>query len=390
MLNPTLQSKQSVLSDHLFIGHDVLLRLIKTFHDPQLLQGTTLLWASSNYPFLDDRNKVKLIREVAAKTWPFSDCKPLYETFVRYEEFLRAINKREHIIHQFEVFLLGWQLIHASYAKEKFNGLAIQDTLRTWLITSLFHDVGYFLEKANDILGFFNETYSNLQLEPLASKFSEFHSSIAPAGKTSLFSTSIQKTYPKSIEHIRAILLKSFAKDAFILDTFFGDMIEGCDHGLVSAILLLDSVKSIDLSVMDNQNKIDLACSAIALHNSHNYSDRANPKQIITHVDVSQSPFSVILFIIDNIQDWSRDNEIAKPNTTFLLTSVQTGPKSVNIDILVRADFWTAELVDSTKKQIKFKRDILMAVPQGAFGLTVTIKYSCIEHALDDLITLSI
>lgn len=200
---------------------------------------------------------------------------PLLGTDVQY---------REHFIHQFQVFLLGYYLINkkSSLRKKLINHLQninpnynLEDVLKVWFITSMFHDFSYSVGKMEGWL-------------------KNYFLRVAVPSKFQIMWADIFAHY--EVEKINLIELISYNSDKpkdeianIIKDTF----IEEHDHGVMSGLMLMDILDEIEDVLLKE------ACCAIALHTETVYSKLGKLK-------IDQFPFAFLLVFCDNAQEWGR------------------------------------------------------------------------------------
>jgi hypothetical protein len=208
------------------------------------------------------------------------------------------VRYREHFIHQFQVFLLGYYLINE---KESLQQLLIQylhnhwspncnmdDVIRVWFITSMFHDCGYSVGTIEDWL----EKYFSRVAVPAQSKVQweaptqfkiewAFIYSLYECEKTRLIEV-INRNCAKPMGEIAEILKKAF--------------IEKHDHGMISALLLMQNLQSPTI----DENILKEAGCAVALHTENVYS------QFDRLTKITDFPFAFLLVFCDNAQQWGR------------------------------------------------------------------------------------
>jgi len=199
---------------------------------------------------------------------------PLLGTDVQY---------REHFIHQFNVFLLGYYLINKkSPLRKKFIShlqninpdYNLEDVLKVWFITAMFHDFNYSVEKMEDWL----ESYFLRVAVP-----SRFHISWADI----FIQYEIEKI--NLIELIYSSSGKSKDEIANIIKDSF---IEKHDHGVMCGLMLMNILDVEDALLKE-------ACCAIALHTKTVYSR-------LEKLKIDHYPFAFLLVFCDNAQEWGR------------------------------------------------------------------------------------
>lgn len=68
----------------------------------------------------------------------------IYSVFESFEKHIQemSIAFRDHLLHQFQVFLLGLVILNYYYKSEKSNDF-IKELPYLWFLTAMFHDIGY-------------------------------------------------------------------------------------------------------------------------------------------------------------------------------------------------------------------------------------------------------
>lgn len=218
---------------------------------------------------------------------------PLLGTDVKY---------REHFIHQFQVFLLGYYLINEkkSLRKQLLKHLQninpnydLEDVLKVWFITSMFHDFSYSVGKME---GWLKNYFLRVAVP---SKFNINWADIF---------TQYEVEKVKLLELISANSNKPKDKIANIIkDTF----IEDHDHGVMSGLMLMNILDIEEMLLKE-------ACCAIALHTEVFYSK-------LGKLRIDQFPFAFLLVFCDNAQEWGR------PVMMSLIPHVDVKLEDINI-----------------------------------------------------------
>ncbi|MEN4005926.1 MAG: GAF domain-containing protein [Methanobacteriaceae archaeon] len=203
---------------------------------------------------------------------------PAFETLLGTD-----VQYREHFIHQFNVFLLGYYLINkkSPLRKKLINHLqkinpdyTLEDVLKVWFITAMFHDFNYSVEKMESWL----KNYFLRVALP-----SRFYINWAD-----IF-TSYEIEKMNLIELIYSNSDKSKDEIANIIkDAFIGKH----DHGIICGLMLMD--------ILDvEEGLLKEACCAIALHTKTVYSK-------LEKLKIDNFPFAFLLVFCDNAQEWGR------------------------------------------------------------------------------------
>jgi hypothetical protein len=210
---------------------------------------------------------------------------PLLGTDVRY---------REHFIHQFQVFLLGYYLINKKERLQKFliNHLReintryatakddeiLEDILRIWFLASIFHDFAYSVGKME---GWLKKYFERVQIHPYPKILISWSDMLAEyeIEKTRLIQL-VSRFTNKKEEEIAELIKNAFIKEL--------------DHGVIGSLMLMNILRNeIDEIILKE------ACCAIALHTDNVYSKLGN-------LTLTQFPFAFLLIFCDTAQQWGR------------------------------------------------------------------------------------
>jgi hypothetical protein len=188
-----------------------------------------------------------------------------------FEKFLLLdMNYRDHVLHTFRVWGLGIFLYYELF-KEYFDkkGVSEREFQFQWFLASVYHDIGYPLNKVQKTVKSINNSF----------KYLEFEIEVRDnkgALKRKLCSEPINK-----------IINELFSATNRIESNFLDEK-----HGLISARILLFSLNKHLKTQWDPMAKKSL-------------------KAIILHTDTSeifldQDPLSTLLLICDELQEWDR------------------------------------------------------------------------------------
>lgn len=324
------------------------------------------------YPFENYHNKSELICEIMDRIWPSKQGNLLFPIYKSFEHYLTASGKRGHFLHQFEVFLLGQNLLLQLWKKtEKPNDVfkvsSITELIQVWLLTSTTHDLGYPLQVASEIMRQLSTLYRDLELTTLAEKYNsiKFENTILNEAELKGFAVkSGALSYYISIDEImNEVLTTSTDLTKPEVDKLIAKFVSSERHGYVSAkILCRTIIKELFADKYPALTKVNeklfhllkLAMAATALHDIpselHKY---------ISKLAFEKNPYAYLLFIIDNIQDWSRS---IVPNPKFPeynLLKVSITNDHLLIDYLLVLDNWTEDAIKHSEDEIIARHDLL-------------------------------
>jgi len=382
--------KHEVAPDHMYFSSDYFAMtnaaqedLILPLLSASLKIHTRFKAAIARFPFVDIKGKIGIISQISKGVWPFNKHPELLGCLNKFERMLRALDKRDHYVHQFNVFLLGWQILSALYKKEPelTNGESIKDSLLAWFTASIFHDIGYVLESLPKALLFFEGIYRELELNPLADQFQmlsqETCSTFLPDIKTSLFSNlSPDKCLKSFIE-------ESLDVSPSISSAVLADLANTNNHGLFSALLFLKSLPDSYFHPTNrNRKKLSRVASAICLHSinpTHIQSEFFNAKKNI---------YALTLFISDTLQDWSRDYYIDTEWPTFMLKSICSTESKIEMSILIKNADWSDPVIKKIKDAVNAKKKVLEQLNTSLYSLDLVVTYSSVNGYINESIHL--
>ncbi|NLH51059.1 MAG: hypothetical protein GX444_20985 [Myxococcales bacterium] len=286
----------------------------------------------------------------------------LLDIYQKQEKILFSFSSkyRDHFIHVIYVFLMGCRIleglmpeIRRNWIKYSGENISNSDlyirTMRTWLIASLFHDVGYvaeslkYLQKTlqeeffNHVPGF---TLSHIHLKRdkyIEDEVKNLLMRISRVIRENEFSFTKESSNEsdESVFKDQTVVLTS-------LTALFQDQlqIEDLDHGVASALFLLLTLH-LDLHEIglkfekkemcdayylytynsrheeylkkrkEIQEDIAVACAAMALHNIRQTTYKS------LSVKFTEHPIAFLLSLCDQLQEWDRTSESVKPKDAF-------------------------------------------------------------------------
>ena len=225
---------------------------------------------------------------------------------------------RDHFLHSLQIFLLGF------YMMRKVNTLGMpieflskrdyEGFIRTWLLISVFHDIGYLAQTLMDISDKINTLYfkniSGINLSKLELNFSE----------------KLEDIFKKILEELAEGIIIGEDKYYFSnsksdiydnqKDIILNELMESYferNHGIISSLFSYYTL-NLDINYIKKEKRdlllkeIKLACAAIATH------DLEKIKKI--HLDFRDNPFACLLILCDNIQEWNRPYNLKLENSS--------------------------------------------------------------------------
>jgi len=201
----------------------------------------------------------------------------LYETMCSlwsHQSALYALAEtyRDHLHHVLEVCLMGLYFMDSKdfgFSKLFYRKIERKKLLRNWIVTALFHDVGYAIKLLNmsldQLTTFREETVTTLRKE-MVDRYKRLEKKLG------------NRIWENLKEMVPCLQLPK-TRDEF-------------DHGVVSALQIIHLV-----AVPDDEWKQDmgLAVEAAAMHN-----------HLDIDIDPNKKPLAFLLFFCDNLQEWDR------------------------------------------------------------------------------------
>ena len=346
------------------------------------------------YPYAATQDKNELICKLMNTLWPVDVSTNLFPSLNDFEIFLTGSGKRGHFIHQFEVFLLGMNLLitlmnRAKDIKSLFGTEETEWIYKTWLITSTAHDCGYPLQEAINIKTRLFTLYRNLDMQSMASKYEGIVMNQILAGESELWQLEVKKEgdtpvapFFKVHDFIAAVVSESLNIDEKEAQKIQKNLIEENKHGYISAAILFRIVlKNIlvkhayeDVTKLSIYKSVRLATSAVVLHDLPEKSEL-----IIEKINFSKNPFAYLLFLIDNIQEWSR-NIIQTDKYPFY--SLDRFEKSkdgnrIQLDYVLIHNDWPTRIINDTREYInKMKEKLqLLKGPIPNMGILLSLNF---------------
>jgi hypothetical protein len=226
------------------------------------------------------------------------------EDYKKREGALQFIeNHREHFIHPFHVFLLGYIILAKWKADKTHKGKLLMQflenddeiiNLKTWFIACIYHDVGYPAEKlpllATDI-------FEHAISRKVSGQFD--WSPIIVANDNDKHIVNFSQRYGEHFNDNKRGEAEKFRK------WFYHRLLEEHDHGTLAALILLNK-----WGTPKAKERIFLyeACLAICLHSLKYRKENVNNEERfeIGPLKIGQFPLAFFLQYCDYAQEWGR------------------------------------------------------------------------------------
>jgi len=320
------------------------------------------------YPYTQNVHKANLICRIMKELWPYPEGDKLFDIFKQFENFLTAIGQRGHFIHQFEVFLLGLNVILTMVDEQpkSFKVKSSNDLIMIWMLTSMTHDFGYPIQYSSKILSTLSLLYEKFDLDYLRDRYDSVKISSVLDREPNLNTFEFQLKDDNKVKYrydindlVHEVIKSSFKISKENSKNLQSLMIEKKDHGYLSARMLCRAIfknhtSLSEFNAIDNLNilpTLKLAMGAIIGHNFAAYKNGSD-YEYLACLDFIKNPFAYLLFIIDNIQDWNRTIIENDEYPEYHLAEYSYNNKKWKLTYLLIHDDWSTPRIDSLEKSI--------------------------------------
>ena len=254
---------------------------------------------------------LKLWQELTIYTSEFLDIKDthkkIFKPLIDAESILIASNSgvRDHVCHVGNVFWMGYYLFNSfpefknienleGFNPKLFSGTKdYSDHINlVWMLSSLFHDIGYLIEKKEVIVDKIRSIYSMFNYSIKITKDEE-KIPMEDFKTIEKFLLDFDDTGKIIWGGIKTIITKMNNEENFR------------DHGIVSAFMLLKILPNEYLQ----KKEILHAITAIALHNVSKWNKEFLSADKVVAVSIGLFPCAWMLGFCDELQNWGREVE---------------------------------------------------------------------------------
>ena len=293
------------------------------------------------------------------------------ESYKAFDLFLAQLGRRDHYIHQFEVFLLGCfflRYLHPTHSKCSKIALKMDDPiLQAWLYASTSHDFGYPLQSADALLSDLGSRYRSFGLPVVADKIIGIQLSNYEEGLECLESLEAVKLVENSL--ILTLGISSIKANAII-----SKLRTNKSHGYASALLLCKVAPELNWIACpmghSSSSMLMLCAGAVVTHDI----TTALFDEFDLHVEYSNNPVAYILFIVDCIQDWSRYVPVEPRWPDYHLSAVYSDLTDVNFDFILTDRWWGAKMHSDVIEGINGKKKRLEHIQRKANDSNVSLN----------------
>jgi hypothetical protein len=268
------------------------------------------------------QNIMILIKKTLEKLFSsYPECCPNIASFMKLENFEKLLKitnpeANEHVIHSFKVFLSGCPVIHKFYKTftDAHNRISITSSQRTkveycWLLTAIFHDIGYPKEKGRTIINnIYDGDIVTIESNPLKWSTEEYATAKKLLGSLATFiSSGIDKWDVGAIPDKKSSNLGEEWANLY-------DKYER--HSIIGAFDLLADIIKKAIAANQRANRPFMvthavpAALAILLHDYHIWGDAKRWKLI--PINATRMPLAALLVFADSWDDYRRNGEPCK------------------------------------------------------------------------------
>ena len=283
---------------------------------------------------------------------------------------------KQHFIHQFQVFLTGCCIIDKNaeeFRSAYANAYSAYARLPLpWFLTSIFHDIGYSLQKFDNWI----ETYfkSILKVEDVPIRVDPLHL-IFVDGIFKFLDRFIKFFWEMEKENIEAKrqkvhkIEKIFSTEEEFRLIFLNKFFNEKNHGVVSAISLLTQIEINENVEEENKkilrNEVYPAALAISMHDYHSWSQfekvllEKEDTQFEIHFE--KQPLTFLLIYCDNVQEWGRPKSKEK-DEEMIHGAVEPKLKRLSIrkgEVISVLKYNSYQKLREKKKELENLREIL-------------------------------
>jgi len=285
-------------------------------------------------------------------------------------------------VHQFEVYLLGMHIINNLLKlSNDFVGWRQkpEQIYDTWLLAATAHDFGYPIEVASDFLDHLAKLHKELGFNYLSTKYLDLKEYNPLQKEENLLWVEVNVDgHNKERMHLCDFVYTAIGESLGVEPGYaaeIGKLLSLADnHGYVSAMILARTVLTRDVSLEDMRKSGTFDCmmqaiGAIALHNL--------PRDLVEKIQFDLNPFSYLLFLVDNIQDWARSPEFPNEWPIYHLSTFKGEANTTTFKYVLSHEKWTPEMKERVEQSLQQKHELIETAksPSEQFGYKLLIKF---------------
>jgi len=376
----------------LSISHSAEKQILTALFDLTPFEESSLQRRIALYPGKNNEKKSQIILKIMDSLLEHTPIKSYMPIFHEFDKFMATIGKRDHFVHQFEVYLLGINILALLLKSKPFKSLfehtEIHEFCSVWLIVSMSHDLGYPLQEAKELIKQIKTLYQSFYIKNIAKEYEKLEKKdlnfdYKNIKKINIFHpTKRGKTTLEYLEFVEIALSESLNNEVPNLKDLIEKYINSKIHGFSSAAILFNSLR-IDIdkrpknaSEFKTYEKklfhIKQIVAAIILH-----SLPSAQKHIFKKIQFKHNPYAYLLFIADNIQDWSRYVLQHPRRANYILDRFHNEQTKLRIDFILSDNEWPTEMKEKTSQALDEKKALLQMPtgPTPSTGCAIELNY---------------
>jgi hypothetical protein len=354
----------------------------------------------------EDNERVQIIINLMKAFWIRKYAAPgpmkIFEVQSQFEDMLYALGKRGHFLHQFLCFLLGSYIIKAilgfktKKTVRQFGFFNKSDIFFTWLLTSCVHDCGYPLQVVDALAEHMGKLYNSLGMKDTGCLYESVGKSTVKESEFRYLKVRVHRdnVFLKDLVAYICMLSKSTKRMSYEKKfKVFEGLWANRKHEMISALLVARCFMENEEVGKKVKTALSYALPAIAVHG---FKD----DQLITfgRIKFSLNPYAYLLFLVDNLQDWSRPTRVQHGknpiifNIDGLTFKDSSAGKKIILSYTLFCRKWNSKKISRVIKLLDIKRRLLSFLEPGRIGqkLSVRAEYRTNEGKLFRSITIPV
>jgi len=316
----------------------------------------------------------------------------LLESFRKHEDLMlySSVNYRDHFMHQFHVFVVGYIILHYiglervanilnnKIIKLKDDKLTEKHILRIWFLSSIFHDCSYLLPEFDKNIGKFLTEILEAPSNTKMSDNDKFKFSVNLKWDQ-LTKAGFLQELSKIAEYLQ---VKHQSLNVAAVSAELSQLMFEREHGILGAVIMLQKMSHADTWKENTLYDIEkyVAALAIALHMPKAYERIRAFLGKPGHLFFENCPIMFLLSYCDFLQEWGRKStnkakELGTP--IFHSLSHNEHNQSITCKLVYTPDsFQPGQTVPSKVQIEKWARSLQDTFKSINFGFAVEYYHS--------------
>ena len=367
------------------------MELIRPLLRLDIFHGAEIRKLLATYPFLNLSEKEEVICALFEYLWEGMG-KQIFSRFRKLDGFMRASGKRGNFIHSFEVFLLGINLLFVLYLRngnllKQIGVESFDDLVKIWGVIAGAHDIGRPLVIQYSISEEISQAYEQLGIRSADAEGDEGMAMKAFKDEMDKAGHRIIRTKDGKETNINALLESSLTAVLGLREDETKNLIDRFisynNHGFLSAFLLCNKISTGLDRIHFDQPSLQHIIGSIAVHALNKIQDSGTNYTL----KYSNSPLAYLLYLCDNIQDWSRPVIGEEEWPKYLLSKVIINENSFQLIYVLHMQYWDSEFELKIEEDTQKRKQQLATLrsPPITFGVDVRVQYQKDKHVLGDI-----